>query len=74
MPSDLLKFPADSANMDYLIMHSFTPELGEQAEKICKAKNCKWIHVVHTIWAEVVKFFIAAGIPIARTAEEEQLK
>lgn len=74
LPSDLLNFPADSVNMDYLIMHSFTPELGEQAEKICKAKNCKWIHVVHTIWAEAVKFFIAAGIPIARTAEEEHQK
>lgn len=71
LPSELLNFPPDNAEMDYLIMHSFTPELREQAEKICKAKNCKWIHVAHTIWAEVVKFFDAMGISIARTAEEE---
>ena len=74
LPSELLNFPPDSVNMDYLIMHSFTPELQEQAEKICKAKKCKWIHVVHTIWAEVVKFFDAMGIPIARKAEEEHQK
>lgn len=74
LPSELLNFPPGIANMDYLIMHSFTPELGEQAEKICKAKNCKWIHVVHTLWAEVVKFFIAVGTPIVRTAEEEHQK
>ena len=71
-PCELLNFPPASANIDYLIMHSFTPELGEQAEKICKTKNCRWIHVVHTIWAEVVKFFDAVGIPNARTAEEER--
>lgn len=70
-PSELLNFPRASANMDYLIMHSFTPELGEQAEKICKTKNCKWIHVVHTIWAEVEKLFDATGITNARRVEEQ---
>lgn len=70
-PSELLNFPPDSVHMDYLIMHSFTPELEKQAEMICKAKKCKWVHVVHTIRGELVKLFDEVGIPISRNAESE---
>ncbi|XP_078348956.1 D-inositol 3-phosphate glycosyltransferase-like [Oculina patagonica] len=62
---ELLDFPPDSLHMDYFIMHSFTPELEKQAERICQARKCKWIHVAHTVSGlDREKIFKDAGIVI----------
>ncbi len=70
-PIELLDFPPDSLDMDYFIMHSFTPELENQAELICQAKKCKWVHVVHTVRGDLVKFLEEAGIRTSRNHEAE---
>ena len=64
-PIELLQYPPDKLqNIDFLIMHSHGRELGEQAEKICKAKQCRWIHVVHEDWGEFLKFFEEEGVSL----------
>lgn len=73
-PIELLDFPPDSLNMDFLIMHSFTPELENQAETICRAKKCKWLHVVHAVRGELVKFFEEAGSRDHEAEHEKQVE
>jgi len=55
-PSELLAHPPDSLDIDILIIHSYGCELGRQAQVIKEAKKCKWIHVLHTVSEELVKF------------------
>ena len=73
-PMELLDFPADSLNMDFLIMHSFTPELEVQAQTICGAKKCKWLRVVHTVRGELMKFFEEAGSRAHEAVHEKQVE
>lgn len=70
-PIELLDLPPDRLDMDFLIMHSFTPELENQAELICQAKKCKWVHVVHAVWKDLVNFFEEAGVRTSRNHEAE---
>ena len=71
-PIELLDFPPDSLDMDFLIMHSFTPQLENQAEIIFKAKKCRWVHVVHTVDGELVKFLEEEGIFISQRSHEAE--
>ena len=54
-PSDLLAYPPDSLDIDVLIIHSYGRDLGRQAQVIKETKNCKWIHVLHTVSEELLK-------------------
>ena len=49
---DLIAYPPDCLDVDVLIIHSYPSELGKQAQAIKEKKNCKWVHVVHTISEE----------------------
>ena len=49
---DLIAYPPDSLDVDVLIIHSYPSDLGKQAQAIKEKKNCKWVHVVHTISEE----------------------
>ncbi|XP_067057098.1 uncharacterized protein [Acropora muricata] len=53
---ELLSFPPDDLDIDVLIIHSYGIDLGKQAQVIKENKNCKWVHVVHTISEELAKF------------------
>ena len=56
-PIELLNYPPEKLNhIDYLVMHSYKPDLEKQAEEICKTKKCKLINVVHANWQEFMKF------------------
>ena len=53
---DLIAYPPDDLDIDILIMHSYGHDLGKQAQDIKEKKNCKWVHVVHTISAELANY------------------
>lgn len=55
-PSDLLAYPPDSLKIDILMIHSYGRDVGRQAQVIKETKNCKWLHVLHTVSEELVKF------------------
>ncbi len=65
-----LDFLPDSLHIDYFIMRSYTPEQDKQAEKICQAKKCKWVHVARTVWGDRKKFFEESGIVTLRNQVE----
>ena len=54
--NEILSFLPDELDIDVLIIHSYGIGLGKQAQVIKKNKNCKWVHVVHTISEELAKF------------------
>lgn len=54
--SDLLAYPPDSLKIDILMIHSYGRDVGRQAQVIKETKNCKWLHVLHTVSEELVKF------------------
>ena len=58
-PSDLLAYPPDSLDIDILMIHSFGRDVGQQAKVIKETKKCKWLHVLHTVSEELVKFAAA---------------
>lgn len=55
-PSELLAYPPDSLDIDILIIHSYGRDLGRQAQVIKETKKCKWVHVLHTVSEELVKY------------------
>ncbi|KAJ7360235.1 hypothetical protein OS493_016863 [Desmophyllum pertusum] len=55
-PSELLAYPPDSLDIDILMIHSYGRDVGRQAQIIKQTKNCKWLHVLHTVSEELVKF------------------
>ena len=54
--SDLLAFPPDSLDIDVFMMQSYGREVGRQAQIIKETKDCKWLHVLHTVSEELVPF------------------
>lgn len=54
--TDLLAYPPDSLKIDVLMMQSYGQEVGRQAQIIKETKNCKWLHVLHTVSEELVPF------------------
>ena len=60
---DLIAYPPDSLDVDVLIIHSYPSDLGKQAQAIRKKKNCKWVHVVHTISEELEPYVEKASNP-----------
>ena len=50
---ELIAHPPDNLDIDIVIFHSYGHNLGKQAQYIKEKKNCKWVHVVHTISAEL---------------------
>ena len=46
---ELIAHPPDNLDIDIVIIHSYGRNLGKQAQEIKEKKNCKWVHVVHTI-------------------------
>lgn len=54
--ADLLAYPPDGLNIDVLMMQSYGHEVGRQAQIIKETKNCKWLHVLHTVSEELVPF------------------
>ena len=50
---ELIAYPPDDLDIDILIIHSYGRDLGKQAQVIKEKKNCKWVHVVHTISDEL---------------------
>ena len=52
----LIQWPPDSLVFDVFIIHSYGRDLGLQAQVVKKNKNCKWVHVVHTISEELEKY------------------
>ena len=55
-PKELLAHPPDGLDIDILIIHAYGRDLGRQAQIIRNDKNCKWVHVVHTISEELETF------------------
>ena len=55
-PAELLDHPPDSLKINILLIHSYGPGLGRQAQVIKKLKKCKWAQVMHTISNELYKF------------------
>ena len=53
---ELLAHPPDGLDIDILIIHVYGRGLGRQAQIIQDKKNCKWVHVVHTISEELERF------------------
>ena len=53
---ELIAYPPDDLDIDILIMHSYEHNLGKQAQDIKEKKNCKWVHVVHTISEELANY------------------
>ena len=53
---ELIQWPPDSLVFDVFIIHSYGRDLGLQAQVVKKNKNCKWVHVVHTISEELEKY------------------
>ena len=60
---DLIAYPPDSLDVDVLIIHSYPSDLGKQAQDIKEQKNCKWVHVVHTISEELESYEKKASNP-----------
>ena len=54
--TELLAHPPDSLQIDILLIHSYGPGMGKQAQVIKKHKKCKWAQVVHTISEELHNF------------------
>ena len=54
--NEILSFLPHKLDIDVLIIHSYGIGLGKQAQVIKKNKNCKWVHMVHTISEELAKF------------------
>ena len=46
---ELIAHAPDNLDIDIVINHSYGHNLGKQAQEIKEKKNCKWVHVVHTI-------------------------
>ena len=64
-PMELLEYSSDALqHVDFLIMHCYSRELEQLAEKFCKTKKCKWIYVVHRDWGDFVKFFEEEGVSL----------
>ena len=53
---ELIAYPPDDLDIDILIIHSYGHNLGKQAQDIKEKKNCKWVHVVHTISEELANY------------------
>ena len=53
---ELLAHPPDSLQIDILLIHSYGPGLGPQAQLIKKYKKCKWAQVVHKVSKELHEF------------------
>ena len=53
---ELIAHPPDNLDIDIVIIHSYGRNLGKQAQDIKEKKNCKWVHVVHTISAELANY------------------
>ena len=53
---ELIAYPPDDLDIDILIIHSYGRDLGKQAQVIKEKKNCKWVHVVHTISEELENY------------------
>lgn len=53
---ELLSFPPDSLDIDIFIIHSYGHDIGKQAQVVKESKNCKWLHVLHTISEELAKY------------------
>ena len=46
---ELIAHAPDNLDIDIVINHSYGRNLGKQVQEIKERKNCKWVHVVHTI-------------------------
>ena len=53
---ELIAHPPDNLDIDVVIIHSYGRNLGKQAQEIKEKKNCKWVHVVHTISTELENY------------------
>ena len=53
---ELIAHPPDNLDIDIVIIHSYGRNLGKQAQEIKEKKNCKWVHVVHTISEELENY------------------
>ena len=53
---ELIAHPPDNLDIDIVIIHSYGRNLGKQAQDIKEKKNCKWVHVVHTISEELANY------------------
>ena len=53
---ELIAYPPDDLDIDIVIIHSYGRNLGKQAQDIKEKKNCKWVHVVHTISSELENY------------------
>ena len=68
---DLIAYPPDSLDVDVLIIHSYPSDLGKQAQVIKEKKNCKWVHVVHTISEELELYAKKASNPGKADSEKK---
>ena len=53
---ELIAHAPDNLDIDIVIIHSYGRNLGKQAQEIKEKKNCKWVHVVHTISEELANY------------------
>ena len=53
---ELIAHAPDNLDIDIVINHSYGHNLGKQAQEIKEKKNCKWVHVVHTISEELANY------------------
>ena len=53
---ELIAYLPDNLNIDILITHSYEHDIAKQAQDIKETKNCKWVHVVHTIGTELANY------------------
>ena len=71
-PVELLAYPPDGLDIDILIIHAYGRDLGRQAQIIQETKQCKWVHVVHTISEELEKFIQrSASSTVVQESEHE---
>lgn len=71
-PIELLAYPPDDLGIDILILHAYGRDLGRQAQIIRMTKQCKWVHVVHTVSEELEKFLErSASTTVGQESEHE---
>ena len=70
--NELLSFPPDSLDIDIFIIHSYGRDLGKQAQVVKESKNCKWLHVLHTVSEELEKYMDKeTAVPSSSEADSE---
>ena len=74
--NELLSFPPDSLDIDIFIIHSYGRDLGKQAQVVKESKNCKWLHVLHTVSEELEKYMNKErpGPPSSETDSEHKVQ